>query len=89
MKTERDKFNAAALELGLTIDHTTSDGWARSFTRADGLHLWRITDWSGGMGIQTAWIGRQSDRYVDHQPFFKGDFLTSLRAAVLRPTERT
>lgn len=86
----RSRFNAAALELGLTIDHFSSDGWARSFTRADGLHLWRISDYYHGIGIQTAWIDpNRPDRYVDHQPFYKGDFLTSLRAAVLRPTERT
>lgn len=83
----RSRFNAEALALGLTIDHFSSDGWARSFTRADGLHLWRIIDYYHGIGVQTAWMS--GDRYVDHQPFYTGDYTTSLRAAVLRPTERT
>jgi hypothetical protein len=79
----RSRFNAAVLELGLTVDHTTNDGWHRSFSRPDGLHLWRITDFRLGCGIQTAYA--QGDRYVNHKPYFKdGDVLLALREAVTR-----
>jgi 2-polyprenyl-6-methoxyphenol hydroxylase-like FAD-dependent oxidoreductase len=79
----RSRFNTAVLELGLTVDHTTTDGWHRSFSRPDGLHLWRITDFRLGCGIQTAYA--QGDRYVNHKPYFKdGDVLLALREAVTR-----
>lgn len=79
----RSRFNAAVLELGLTVDHTTTDGWHRSFSRPDGLHLWRITDHRLGCGIQTAYA--QGDRYVNHKPYYiDGDVEKALREAVKR-----
>lgn len=82
MMSPREEFNSAATELGLAITNFTTDGWARSFVRKDGLHLWRISDYYHGLGIQTAWT--MGNHYVGHEPFYKGGFLPSLRAAVLR-----
>ena len=79
----RARFNRAVLELGLIVDHTSTDGWHRSFHRPDGLHLWRITDFRLGCGIQTGYV--ESDRYVNRKPYFRdGDVLLALREAVKR-----
>lgn len=82
-KSDRETFNQLAIDLGLTVTHTTTDGWHRSFTRPDGLHLWRASGFWEGCFIQTAYV--QGDRYVNHQPFMKkANWCENLREAVLR-----
>lgn len=75
----RERFNAAAIELGLTVTQTSSDGWHSSFTRADGLHIWTIRG-----GIQTAWI--VNGRYAEHRIYHDSSFcpVEGLRAACKR-----
>lgn len=77
----RDLWNAQAAALGLTVTDTGSDGWHRSWLRADGLHLWTITHYRMGMGIQSAWL--REGRYADHRPYW-GD--GALAAAARRET---
>ena len=77
----RGRFNATAKELGLLVTDVSSDGWARTFIRDDGLHLWRL-----GYGVQTAWIDDRdgSKVFVEHRVYCGDTNDLALRAAMQR-----
>jgi hypothetical protein len=82
--TPRESFNTLVATLGLTVDHTASDGWHRAFHRPDGLHLWRAFSFRDGLYIQTAWIDA-AGHYCDHRPYLAdGDIEAALRLAAGR-----
>ncbi len=83
--TPRDLFNGLVASNKLRVLITDTDGWHRSFVRADGLSMWRIK--SGyGVGIQTAWL--IDGRLAGHYPYYRNNnMVAALAAAVEREND--
>jgi len=81
----RARFNSLVEDSGFEVTGVSTDGWIQSFTRADGLHFWRVANSRMGVGIQTARL--VDGKFADHRPFYRGDNEKSLLAAMKRGVE--